>query len=118
MFSFLFRDVDYNNLNKLVSKSFVIAYLTQEVPRYVIKHAYEVLPRALDIADSDLNFDLLNFNNTNPLNHIMINGSNVNEINSGITLKTIENMDHKSVTNKDSLKFTINENLVENEVLH
>lgn len=108
--------MDYNNFKNSVSKAFVIAYLIQEIPRYIIKHIYDVLPIATDIANSDINDDLLNCNNTNPLKHV-IHGSNVNEIGGDITLKSIENVDLKNVTNKDSIKFIINKNLVQNKIL-
>lgn len=111
---YLFRDVDYN-LNKLVSKSLVSAYLLQEVPRYVIQHLYDVLPRATDIANSEINDDLLNFSNTYPLKHVIVNGREVNEVNGDVTLKAIGHVGYKNVTNKYSIKFTTNKSRIEND---
>lgn len=58
-----------------------------------------------------MDYDLLSFNNTDTLKHLMINDGKEKAINGDITLKTLENVAYKNATNKDDI------NMIENEVL-
>lgn len=52
-----------------------MAHLILEVPRIIVPHLHDLLPRATAIANSDKNDDILYFNNTNPVKHVLINGN-------------------------------------------